>query len=292
LTTRLLPLSFLVLAWAMGSAGCAKPDPGANRRRTQVAVLRRQIVGLRDLVAAAEKGEIANTGQVLIGIEEKLLTELVNANLPPEIAIADRLRVKISQAEVRFRATTSIVLLRARLGSVSHADRFADVLLGGGLEEVQIEPATGRLTARIGLFHIEVEKTSGHVLAPLVATLIEEVGPEGLDLIAQKIPPVEIPVRLEPEIRIPGFGNGPVTVAPGMLPIKLVVARVAPVSGRLWIVLDASAGPWQALAEPTPSPAASPAPTPSPSAPPSPSVAPSRAVPSPSPAPPGPKATP
>jgi hypothetical protein len=39
---------------------------------------------------------------------------------------------------------------------------------------------------------------------------------------------------------------GPVTVRPGELPLKIAVAQIMPVNKRLWILLEAEAGPWKA----------------------------------------------
>jgi hypothetical protein len=93
-----------------------------------------------------------------------------------------------------------------------------------------------------------------------------EVGEQWLGAISAVIPPIEIPIRLEQQIVVNGFGDGPVTVAPGRLPLQLSVARVAPLSGRLWIMLDAAAGPWETTGEPSaddgPSPSAPPTPMP------------------------------
>jgi len=47
----------------------------------------------------------------------------------------------------------------------------------------------------------------------------------------------------------PGFGEGPVKVAPGALPLKLAVARIVPVIGKLWVLLDAEVGDWRRLPE-------------------------------------------
>ena len=40
----------------------------------------------------------------------------------------------------------------------------------------------------------------------------------------------------------------------GVLPLEVTVAEVIPVSERLWVLIDAKAGPWQPRGSPPPTP--------------------------------------
>jgi hypothetical protein len=42
------------------------------------------------------------------------------------------------------------------------------------------------------------------------------------------------------------LSEGAVVASPGTLPLAISVRHVVPVNGRLWVLLQAKAGPWQA----------------------------------------------
>ena len=70
------------------------------------------------------------------------------------------------------------------------------------------------------------------------------------------IPPLEIPVQIEQSIKIGGLTEGPVVAKPGSLPLHITVSHVIPVNQRLWVLLQAKAGPWQTAAAAPAAPAA------------------------------------
>jgi hypothetical protein len=139
------------------------------------------------------------------------------------------------------------------VGPKENPGTFADLTLMGGLDELQIDPRTGTLTARVGLYHFEVRRAAaGGLQIGLVDSVVEEVGRQRLDSLRDLVPPLQIPVHLESGFTIPGLGEGVVQVEPGELPFQLSVTRVAPMGGRLWVMIQATAGPWKATpASPT-----------------------------------------
>jgi hypothetical protein len=74
---------------------------------------------------------------------------------------------------------------------------------------------------------------------------MEQLVRDNLPAIERAIPRIEIPVGIEQSVGIDIERMGPVTVKPGRLPLRITVARVVPVSGRLWILLQADVGQWQ-----------------------------------------------
>jgi hypothetical protein len=101
--------------------------------------------------------------------------------------------------------------------------------------------AVGRLSSRVKLLHFALLDSRVGPLGQLAETLIRD----HWKAIEDAIPPVVLPVQLEPDIRIVGERMGPVTVKPGALPLRIEVSQVLPVGQRLWVLLDVHAGPWK-----------------------------------------------
>jgi hypothetical protein len=113
-----------------------------------------------------------------------------------------------------------------------------------------VKLAEGRFSARVKLVQAEIRGAS---LGPLAKDVLDRVLKDHLDEIGNAVPPFEVPVQLDQSIAINGLGNGPVSVKPGRLPLKIAVARLLPGNQRLWVLLDADVGPWQVGTEaPTP----------------------------------------
>lgn len=234
-------LSLLV---ATGAA-CRRTDPEEARRRARAVVLVRQIEGLKRLVALAEQGRVVRDTHIVLGFDEKLVHSMLAATLPFEAVVGERFRVRLESAEVRFRDTQGVVILKGRVGLAGGADTFADVLLAGGLEEVDID-AGGFLHGRIALYHFEIERLqSGGIAQDMVRNVVEAFGQQSLEALSEALPALRVPVRLDPEVRIKAITKGPIRVEGGRLPLTLAVAHVIALNGRLWVLLDAGAEPWE-----------------------------------------------
>ena len=224
--------------------GCRKRErPEAARARATAAFLTTQIAGLKDLLARAEKGELVTKDQLAIGISEDVVKSLFNASLPQETVIAQRLRVRIESALPAFRGSQAALLFRARVSSEDIPSAFASVELAGRLDQFRLQD--GRLFSRVALEHFSVLEAS---VGELAADMLDNVVKDHLDVIQGAIPEVEIPVRFEQAININGLDEGPVVAKPGTLPLQISVAQVIPVNERLWVLVDAKAGPWQPAA--------------------------------------------
>jgi hypothetical protein len=244
-----MPRALSLLAALALLAACRRPEPPeVVRARTQKAFLETQIGELEGLVARAERGELQTANQIAIGIDEKVVTDLLAASLPPEFVVAGRLRLRLETARPLFRGNQAALAFRGRASSVNAPAVFVSLELAGLVDEFVLRD--GKLSARVKVPHFALLDTSVTALAPLANEIIRN----NLPLIEEQIPPLEIPVRLDEALRIEGAKMGPLTVHPGSLPFKIAVARVMPVNQRLWILLDATAGPWvPAGASPPPS---------------------------------------
>jgi hypothetical protein len=237
---RLLLTTSLILPVVL--TGCRRPEPPeAARARAQKRYLESQLAGLEEMRQKAEKGELIKGSELAISIDETALGQILNAALPREAVLADRVRVRIDKATPLFRGSRAAMVFEARAASVRLPGVAARVELGGLLDDVTL--ADGRLRARPRLEHFVVHETPG---GDLGKTVLEDLARQGMPLLQQAIPSIEIPVRLEQGIRIPALEEGPVRARGGELPFKMAVAQVLPINQRLWILINLEAGPWRA----------------------------------------------
>lgn len=238
----------LVLGIALAAfvPGCRRDDGQAARARAEKLLLDRQITGLKALIAAADGKTLVRSSQLLIGADEATVQGLIAASLPQERVVGERYRLRLERAEVQFRASQGLVILKGRASTAAAPDTFVDVTLQGGLDEVAVRQGSFTLVGRIAVDHLQVERAAAAgAEGPALRALAEMLGRERLDALSELMPPVEIPIRLEESISFENFEEGPVSALSGKLPVRASVARVLALAGRLWIVLDVGAGPWR-----------------------------------------------
>ena len=221
--------------------------------RSTAAFRRSQIEGLEALIARAEKGELVTADQIAIGISEDAVKTLLNASLPREVVVKDRLRVRVESAEPFFRGNRAALLFRAKASSVGMPTASATLELGGGLEQFRFED--GKLLAKVSLGHFTVLESS---IGDLASNALDSLVRPNIAMIQDAIPAVEVPVEIAQSIKIGGLTEGAVVAKPGALPLEIAVSQVVPVNQRLWVLLKAKAGPWQTAASPAPETVAAP----------------------------------
>jgi hypothetical protein len=234
-----LAVSLIALA-----AGCHRREAvQVTRDRTTERFLLTQIADLGKLAAKAEAGELVTTDRIAIGIAEKAARDLVNASLPREQMLGDRVRLRIESAQPFFRGNNAALVFQARAqGKLTGAS--ARVELGGRLGNFRIE--NGRLIATIELAHFKALDSS---LGDIAMDVLEGLVRDNMPAISRLLPPVEIPVQLEQSIKVDGLDEGVVMARAGVLPLTMTLAEVLPVNERLWILIDVKAGPWQRTPE-------------------------------------------
>ena len=154
--------------------------------------------------------------------------------------IADRLRVRVESVDPVFRGNKAGLVFRARVSSVDAPGASATIEMGGALENFKL--GDGKLTAGVTLAHFSVLESS---IGELAADALDGLVRGNAGAIQGAIPPVEIPVQLEESVKIGGLTEGAVVARPGALPLDISVRHVIPVNRRLWVLLQAKAGPWQ-----------------------------------------------
>ena len=131
----------------------------------------------------------------------------MNAALPREVVVKERLRVRIESALPVFRGNKAGLLFRAPAASATHG--LGDLELGGGLDEFRFED--GKLLARVALGYFTVlERRSA--TSPRTSSTPRACEPRPIQ---DAIPPVEIPVEIAQSIKIGGLTEGAVVAKPG-----------------------------------------------------------------------------
>jgi hypothetical protein len=184
-----------------------------------------------------------------VAVDEQVFGEVVGATLPLQVAIGDRLHLRLEKASAFFRYTQGVVMFEGRLAGSQRPDLFLSMRLAGGIDKVSFE--NGSLSAHVKLYYFEV---LGSGLGDMGRNLVEQLVRDNLAAIEDSLPPIVIPVRVEQAIAVPGLGDGPVSVKPGSLPLSAAVANTLSLEGRLWISVDIAAGPWQTGEQAPPAP--------------------------------------
>lgn len=217
----------------LSSAGCGRQYEGGGELRAQRVVLQREVDGLRETVALLERGEpVFSEKTVAVAIDEALVRELVAAELPFEADSGD-FHLTLREAEVHFQGAPT-VRLRGELTRAGVLDLRAAVEVIGALADTRVDHASASLTARIAVDHLGIEKVAG--LEALVSgSTLDEIARALRLAIADALPPIRIPVKVEEAIELPAVTHGPVRIAGARMPIAAAVERVFAGQGRLWI---------------------------------------------------------
>jgi hypothetical protein len=223
----------IALTAAATLAGCSKKYEGGGELRAERVVLQRQVDGLRESVERMERGEpVFPEKDVAVAIDESLLRELILAELPFEAESGPN-RLTLAECEVRFHGAPT-VRLRGSLARSGAVDLQAAVEVIGAIADIEVDAQSAALKARIAVDHLDIEQAAGIESLVSGATLDELARALRL-AIADKLPVIRIPVKVEQAIELPAVTSGPVRVAGARMPIDAGVDGVFAGEGRLWI---------------------------------------------------------
>ena len=221
-------------------SGCS-PSDEESAYLARRALLTRQNQGIREMIVDAEKGQLIQDDEFLVGIDEQVVADVVSAGLPIERPLGDHFLVRLETATVRFRDKYGTIDVEGVLFRPSTPERKTAVRVHGGLGEVKIDPKTGKLNIKIAVDDIELleagilDRVLGQGGKKLIAT-------RGRELLQDALPDIEIPVALAQDIRIPAVRAGAVQMDSLRIPIDLSVKRVLAARTRLWVAFDAKVG--------------------------------------------------
>ena len=241
--------SGVVVAAALAAAGgCGRGYEGGGELRARKVVLEREVEGLRESVGRLQRGEpVFPMEDIAVAIDESLLRDLIRAQLPFETD-ADKFHLVLREAEVRFQGAPT-VRLRGAMKRSGLVDLEAAVEVIGALADIAVDGAKGTLTAKIAVDHIDIEKAAG--IENLIAgSTMDEIARALRLAIADKLPAIAIPVKLEQAIELPVVDEGPVRVAGARLPIDVAVDRVFAGQGRLWVAIRFKPGVFTKTTDP------------------------------------------
>lgn len=237
-TVRVLRALLPVLALALPA--CQSKFEGGGDLRAQKVVLKREVDGLRTAVARLEKGQaVLPLDDIAIAIEDTLLRDLIAAQLPFEMDV-DRFHLSLTEAEAQFRGSP-VVRLRGALNLKEKPELAAAVNVIGALEDIQVENASSTLRAKIAVDHIGIEKAAGIEQILSGSTLDEAARLIRLQL-QDRLPLIQIPVKLQKSIELPAITTGPVRIDGASMPLEVAVSEVMAGQGRLWIAVHFQPG--------------------------------------------------
>jgi hypothetical protein len=223
----------LVPVLALSAVACDSSFKGGGDLRAQKVVLKREVDGLREIVARLERGEpVLPLDDVVISIDDTFVRDLIAAQLPFD-ADVDRFHLSLKEAEARFRGSP-VVRLRGALSLRSEPDLEAAVNVIGALEGIRVEPSSSTLEAKIVVDHIGIEKAAG-IEKVLAESALDEVARLVRLRIKDQLPPIRIPVKVQQSIDLPAVTSGPVRIDGARMPLQVAVSQVTAGQGRLLI---------------------------------------------------------
>jgi hypothetical protein len=221
-------------------AACHRPFEGRGELRAQSVALQREVEGLRDTVARLERNEtVLPLDEVAVVVDATLIRDLIAAQLPFD-ADVDRYHVRLVEADVIFEES-EVVRLRGVLFIRDNPALAAEVTAVGVLEKIMIDDASSTLTARIAVDHIGFDKVAG-LESILSEGALDELARSVRVRIADQLPAIQIPIKVQHTIELPAVELGPIRLEAASLPLQVSVSRVVAGRGRLWIAIRITPG--------------------------------------------------
>lgn len=234
-SARVLALLLLPAALA-----CSSKFEGGGDLRAQKVVLEREVEGYREAAARLERGEpVLPKEDVAIAIADSLVRDLIAAQLPFE-ADVDKFHIALRTAEVKFRGSP-VVELTGALNLKNRPNLQAAARVIGALEGIAVDPATATLKARISVDHLAIEQVAGFEQL-LSGSTLDEVGRMIRLQIKEKLPEIQIPVKVQQSIELPAVTRGPVRLDGARMPLQVAVSQVLAGQGILWIAVHFQPG--------------------------------------------------
>jgi len=230
----------LVPALALSCFACGSRFEGGGDLRARRVVLQREVDGIRAVVTRLERGEpMLPLEDVAIAIDDGLVRDIIGAQLPFE-ADVDRFHLTLKEAEVHFKGSP-VVRLRGALVVRERPALAAAVNVIGALEDINVDQATSTLRAKVAVDHLGIEKAAG-IESILSGATLDEVARMVRLEIKDKLPPIQIPVKVQQSIDLPAVTRGPVRIDGARMPLAVAVSQVVAGQGRLWIAVHFQPG--------------------------------------------------
>lgn len=237
------------MAWLIALALASLPACRRGRDEARLSAeeqnLARRIQGLEALIKDADEhgGRVIRFDDLLIVVRQKLIQEVLDSGLPLEREVGGRFRVRLTAARVLLEDGFAPVELRGEASLKNESRVRAEVTVFGGLDVVDLDPASGILTGRVRIYAVEARTTAVLGVSVPAERLVEDLSREKLEAFASLLSKVAIPVRLGSEITLPAIGpEGGVRIAEQRIPLSAVIQGVKSFRHRLWISVSARPG--------------------------------------------------
>jgi hypothetical protein len=243
-----MPLRRTACALSLFLIACQRPDPILRERIVERDQLRREVAGFRALEKAAP-GKIMDRGhEVLITLSDTLLQSLLEASLPVSVPIRAGLTVTLMHTTVVFRANVARVDITGFVRRAAFPQLNATMHLRGALDSFIVD-STHALKARVTIDDVTLGTPVGtpvgapDALVPYIIEMVQRIVEGSLPELSDGLPALTVPVRLDDNMALPGFGpEGMLSIAPSRAPMQVDVRRVIAFQNRIWIVLGVRVG--------------------------------------------------
>jgi hypothetical protein len=231
------------------ASACGRADPVARERIVERDQLRREVEGFRSL-RKMEPGKLVDREhEVIVSVTDTLLRSLIDASFPVVVDLRNSATMTLTSAEVTFRANVARVVITGLVRRKTYPHFAATVKLRGAMDNFVVDKARG-LNARIHIDDIELNTPTGTpaALDPLAIAVLQSVVERSLPELTSELPAVSIPVSLDEEMKLPGFGpEGLLSLEPSTAPMTFEASRVIAFQNRLWIILHIELGSFAAV---------------------------------------------
>lgn len=238
----------LALLLALVGSACRQADPGARARVVERDQLRREVAGFQTLRKFEPGTLIDREHEVIATVSDTLLRELIATSFPITVQLRNKLTVTLSGASVVFRANVARVDIRGEIRRGTFPKVSAAMFLRGAIDRFVVDSAQ-QLRARISIDDVELNTPAGApaALDRVVIDVLQSIVERSLPELTTSLPSVALPVRLDEEMTLPGYGpEGALSVQPSRAPMTVDVARVLAFQNRLWVILHVEIGEFRA----------------------------------------------
>ena len=234
---------------ALLAAACGRVDPVARDRIVERDQLLREVEGFESLHKLEPGKLVDREHEVLVSVTDTLLRSLLDASFPLTVDLRNSATITLTSTEVTFRANVARVVIRGLVRRRSFPRFAAAVTLRGAMDNFVVDKARG-LNAHIHIDDIELDTPTGtpEAFDPLVIAVLRSVVERSLPELTSELPAVSIPVSLDQDMKLPGFGpEGMLSVEPSTAPMTVEASRVIAFQNRLWFILHIELGSFAAV---------------------------------------------
>ena len=241
---RRIGVIFLAMTTVTSASACRSPVLPLPKGRPPVeeVLLERRRQGVEAMIATArDGGRLIPFDQILVVVRQELVRHLIEATLPYEQILSQRYRVRAESAQVTFDDGFALVQLRGRASLVEDRDTAAEIDVYGAIDIVELDPKTGVLHGRVKVLAVQTQRVDVAGIRAPVRRLVDDLSREQLSAFEPLLSNIEIPIRVEQTLRIPGVDQSGIRIQEAVLPMEAAVVDVKAFRGKLWVCVQAKA---------------------------------------------------